>query len=385
MKRKLNFNISYKLTVLFLFFVFLLLFILIRPSFAISLYLPITQDDLPEDAVLLNQSSLQELIYISKEENILVFRKTTSQLGQLKIGDVLYLGARMIKSENNLVQVENIINDKVYQKGLIIYIVPWQANHPPVISALIAQPSILELGQHSRLTCYAADQDNDNLFYYWQANKGLLRGEGASVTWKASYQPGDYFISCEVSDNRRGQDNRTVRIQVIEKLPSLTHQEKELILKFGWGNHRAIRWPDGYVAVYDTTNFSRMQEVLDEWNKVVGDNVAFYLSHNPQSPVKISYNYELSRKSLCNHIDTHWRNYQLYAAEIQINPDSWLCGYPINLYAAYLHCFSGVAGFNVWQGSTVDRDDWQNFTQIPDVIHQMIQALYTVPPGYEFN
>jgi len=128
-----------------------------------------------------------------------------------------------------------------------------------------------------------------------------------------------------------------------------------------------------------------MQEVLDEWNKVVGDHVVFHLSHNLRSPVKISYNYALSQKDLCYHIDTHWRNFQLYAAEIQINPDSWLCGYPRNLYAAYLHCFSGVAGFNVWQGSTVDRDDWQNFTQIPDVIHQMIQALYTVPPGYEFN
>jgi len=202
MKRKLNFNISYKLTVLFLFFVFLLLFILIRPSFAISLYLPITQDDLPEDAVLLNQSSLQELIYISKEENILVFRKTTSQLGQLKIGDVLYLGARMIKSENNLVQVENIINDKVYQKGLIIYIVPWQANHPPVISALIAQPSILEAGKESNITCYAFDEDEDLLSYSWYVNKGTLKGSGASITWKSPNEFGDYFINCGVVDNK---------------------------------------------------------------------------------------------------------------------------------------------------------------------------------------
>jgi len=118
---------------------------------------------------------------------------------------------------------------------------------------------------------------------------------------------------------------------------------------------------------------------------VVGDEVVFYLSHNTQSSVQISYNYALSKKNLCYHIDTHWGNFQLYAAEIQINPDSRLCGYPGDLYAAYLHSFSGVAGFNVWQGSIIDRDNWQNFTQVPDIMEQMIRALYKVPPGYEFN
>ena len=118
---------------------------------------------------------------------------------------------------------------------------------------------------------------------------------------------------------------------------------------------------------------------------MVDDEVVFYLSHNTQSPVKISYNYALIQKNLCYHIDTHWRNYRLYAAEIQINPNSRLCGFPRNLYAAYLHSFSGVAGFNVWQGSIIDRDNWQNFTQISEIMQQMLKALYTVPPGYNLN
>ena len=342
---------------------------------------------MPDNLIVLDESSSQELIYISIDHSILVFRRVTPQLANLIVGDVLYLDVGIMKNNHFLGQMINIIREGAYQKGMIIQLTPWQEreNHPPVISALIAELSLLEIGQQSRLTCHAADRDGDALFYYWYTNKGLLRGTGATVTWTAPHQPGDYFISCEVRDNRGGIDHRTVRIQVVDKLPSLTYQERELIRQFGWGSNRTIRWPDGYISVYDGTNFSRMQEVLDEWNKVVGDDVVFYLSHNPQSPVKISYNYALSQKNLCYHIDTHWKNFQLYAAEIQINPDSWLCGFPGNLYAAYLHSFSGVAGFNVWRGTTIERDDWQDFTSISEIIQHMIKALYTVPPGYELN
>ena len=342
---------------------------------------------MPDNLIVLDESSSQELIYISIDHSILVFRRVTPQLANLIVGDVLYLDVWIMKNNHFLGQMINIIRKGAYQKGMIIQLIPWQEkeNHPPVISALIAELSLLEIGQQSRLTCHAADRDGDALFYYWYTNKGLLRGTGATVTWTAPHQPGDYFISCEVTDNRGGIDHRTVRIQVVDKLPSLTYQERELIRQFGWGSNRTIRWPDGYISVYDGTNFSRMQEVLDEWNKVVGDDVVFYLSHNPQSPVKISYNYALSRKNLCYHIDTHWRNFQLYAAEVQINPDSWLCGYPRNLYAAYLHSFCGVAGFNVWQGTTIEREDWQNFNLISDIIQMMIKALYKVPPGYDLN
>ena len=340
---------------------------------------------LPVDTIVLDESSAQELVYISPDHSILVFRRTTPQLADLRVGDVLFLDTEVTKNHHFLGQIMNLIREGVDQKGMIIHLITWRENHPPVISGLIAQPSILETGQQSRLTCHVADKDGDLLFYNWYANKGLLKGTGASVTWTAPHQPGDYFISCEVADNRGGKDNRTVRIQVVSRLPLLTYQEKELIRQFGWGQNRTIRWSDGYVAVYDSTHFSRMQEVLDAWNKVIGDDVIFYLSHNPQSPVKISYNDELSRKNLCYHIDTHWRNFQLYAAEIQINPDSWLCGYPRNLYAAYLHSFSGVAGFNVWRGKTVERDDWQDFILISEIMQHMIKALYIVPPGYELN
>ncbi|HNR65290.1 MAG TPA: hypothetical protein PKJ95_03225 [Atribacterota bacterium] len=377
--------------VLLLVFIYLILFILFLFTLEIAAFpniSPETLGSLPVNPILLDDDSLNELIYISSDFSILVFRRATFQLLNLNMGDALFLDYEITKDDYFLGQIINIIRDirdNSYQNGMIIHLVPWRENHPPVISGLIAQPSILEAGQQSRVTCHAADEDGDTLSYYWYSNKGLIRGIGASVIWTAPYQPGDCFISCEVSDNRGGKDNRAVRIQVVKSSPLLTYQERELIYQFGWSSNHTIRWPDGPVAVYDGTNFHRMQEVLDEWNKVVGDNVLFYLSNDPQSPVKISYNYELSRKNLCYHVDTHWRNYQLYAAEIQVNPDSWQCGFPGNLYAGYLHSFSGVAGFNVWQGKTIERRDWQNFNQISEIMRNMIKGLYKVPAGYDLN
>jgi hypothetical protein len=127
-----------------------------------------------------------------------------------------------------------------------------------------------------------------------------------------------------------------------------------------------------------------MQEVLDQWNEVIGGKVIFYLSNNPQSPVKLTYNPELREENLCYHIDTHWSNYQLYAAEIKINPDTSLCGYPQNSYALYLHSFSGIAGFDVWEGTTIDQKDWQNFNLISEIMQTMIRALYKLPSAYNF-
>lgn len=96
----------------------------------------------------------------------------------------------------------------------------------------------------------------------------------------------------------------------------------------------------------------------------------------------MTYNPELLEQNLCFHLDTHWRDYQLYAAEVKINPDTSFCGYPKNSYALYLHAFSGVVGFDIWKGEMVDQKDWQSFNLISEIIQTMIKALYKLPPGY---
>lgn len=346
-----------------------------------------TQDKnlIPKSTIVLDEASSQELVYISPDQGILLFRNSTSQLEQLHIGDILWLNAAANDNYGFLRQIKYISKEESNNKGIIIKTIPWIENHPPIISGLITRPSNLEIGQQSELTCYAADEDKDELYYSWISSGGTLLGNAANVTWIAPNQTGDYLVTCEVIDNRGGKDSRSVQLWVVEKFPLLTEREKELIRKYGWGNNRVIRWPDGYVEVYDTTHYSRMQEVLNQWNEVLDGKVIFYLSNNPQSPVKVTYNPELREQNLCFHLDTHWKDYQLYAAEIKINPDASFCGYPKNSYALYLHSFSGVAGFDVWKGEVVEKKDWQNFNPIPEIMESMIKALYKVPPGYNLK
>ena len=354
--------------------------------FATEIYSIEDKNLISKNTIVLDEPSSQELVYISSDQSILLFRSSTSQLEQLRVSDVLWLNASVNDNYGFLRQIIHISKkEESNNKGLIVKTIPWIENHPPFISALIAQPSTLEAGQCSYLTCHAADQDGDILHYTWLSSGGTILGNGPGITWIAPEQTGGYSISCEVMDNSGDKDIKLVQLFVAEKLPLLSNEEKELIRRFGWGGNKTIRWPDGYIEVYDATNFSKMQEVLEQWNEVLDGKVIFYLSNNPQSPVKITYNSALRKENLCGHIDTHWRSYRLYAAEITINPDGSFCGYPENSYALYLHLFSGVAGFNAWKGEVLKKKDWQDFTLISEIMQMMIKALYKVPAGYDLN
>ena len=385
MMKYVSFNQSFKIIIYILLLIFIIIFTAEVKIFATEIYSIEYKNLIPKNTIVLDEPSSQELVYISPDQSILLFRRSTPQLEQLHVGDVLWLNAAAKDNYGFLRQIKYISKEESNNKGIIIKTIPWIENHSPIISGLIARPSNLEIGQQSELTCYAADEDKDELYYSWISTGGTLLGNGAHTTWIAPNQTGDYLLTCEVIDHRGGKDSRSVQLWVVEKFPLLTEQEKKLIKKYGWSNNRVIRWPDGYIEVYDDTNFSRMQEVLDQWNEVMGGKVIFYLSNNPQSSVKVTYNPELSRENLCFHLDTHWRDYQLYAAEVKINPDASFCGYPKNSYALYLHSFSGVAGFDAWKGETVDQKDWQDFTLISEIMQTMIKALYKAPPGYDLN
>ena len=379
-----RFNEYFKIITFILFIVFLTIFLGSVEIIALENIYPETPDFIPAGTIILDEPSSQEIIYISSDQSVLVFRNSTPQLEQLQSGDVLLLNVTQFNASYLLFQIKHIIKQRPNNKGIMIEVVPWQ-NHPPFISALIAQPATLEAGQRSYLTCHAADQDRDMLHYTWISSGGTILGNGPGITWIAPNQTGNYLVTCEVLDNRGGKENKSVQLWVLDKFPLLTKQERELIRRYSWSTNRVIRWPDSYVEVYDATNFSKMQEVLDQWNEVLDGKVIFYLSNNPQSPVKITYNSALRKENLCGHIDTHWRSYKLYAAEITINPDGSFCGYPENSFALYLHFFSGVAGFNAWKGEVVKKRDWQDFTLISEIMQIMIKALYKVPAGYDLN
>jgi hypothetical protein len=169
--------------------------------------------------------------------------------------------------------------------------------------------------------------------------------------------------------------------QSVSTTSSLTSTEIELIRKWGFGGDYVVRWPNGYMDVYDATNYSQMQEILNQWNAVIGGPVILRLSSNPNSQVKVYYKLIFG---YCGNRDVKWsEDYTFSTIDIQIS-DNDSCGYPSTKYALYLFMFKNVAGFKGWttKGEDVPYEEWTNFTEINGTMKKMVKALYKVPPGY---
>lgn len=159
----------------------------------------------------------------------------------------------------------------------------------------------------------------------------------------------------------------------------LTSEEIELIKKWGYGGNYVVRWRDGFVGVYDETNYSLVQDVINEWNNAINGPVKFYLSSNPNSPVKVIFDSSIELENLCGRANWIWGDdHALSEVVIKINP---YC--ETYKYCLYLSMFNAVAGFNYWaEVSPTPFDVWTNFNTIPDTIKIMVHALHKVPPGY---
>jgi len=93
-------------------------------------------------------------------------------------------------------EVEVVIKDFDFKEK------PEDVNRPPEISDLTANPSSVDINQTTTITCIASDPDGDPLTYYWTKNGGSFEGgtSGSTVTWRAPSTPGNYTVTCEVSD-----------------------------------------------------------------------------------------------------------------------------------------------------------------------------------------
>ena len=69
-------------------------------------------DFIPSGTIILDEPSTQEITYISSDQSIIVFSHTTSQLEQLKSGDVLLINAIESNTSYLLFQITHIIKGK---------------------------------------------------------------------------------------------------------------------------------------------------------------------------------------------------------------------------------------------------------------------------------
>ena len=95
-------------------------------------------------------------------------------------------------------------------------------NYEPVISSIIADPNPAILGSTVNLICKASDDDessmmkNESLDFTWSCAFGEIQSldNDENAIWIAPEQPGEYSVSCTVSDQFNGIDILTIDITV---------------------------------------------------------------------------------------------------------------------------------------------------------------------------
>ena len=94
-------------------------------------------------------------------------------------------------------------------------------NFEPTIESVTASPNPAQSGQRVLLKCIATDDDEGNILknellsYKWFASSGDLSSDtGDTTSWIAPSIPGNYSVTCKVSDQFNGMDILAINIVV---------------------------------------------------------------------------------------------------------------------------------------------------------------------------
>ena len=97
-------------------------------------------------------------------------------------------------------------------------------NTAPTITCA-TDPTTITAGQRATITANATDADNDKLTYSYKATGGNVSGTGATAQFDSTgLAPGNYTITCHVSDGRGGETDAITQVTV---KPAVEQQQLE--------------------------------------------------------------------------------------------------------------------------------------------------------------
>jgi outer membrane protein OmpA-like peptidoglycan-associated protein len=97
-------------------------------------------------------------------------------------------------------------------------------NTAPTITCA-TDPTSITAGQRATITANATDADNDKLTYSYKASGGNVSGTGATAQFDSTgLAPGNYTITCHVSDGRGGETDAITQVTV---KPAVEQQQLE--------------------------------------------------------------------------------------------------------------------------------------------------------------
>jgi hypothetical protein len=90
-------------------------------------------------------------------------------------------------------------------------------NQPPAITSLQAERESVLLAGNCQVECVASDPEGGELNYEWHASGGNISGEGATTTWIAPDEIGEYVVSVNVTDGDGNSATQSVTITVVRE------------------------------------------------------------------------------------------------------------------------------------------------------------------------
>lgn len=90
-------------------------------------------------------------------------------------------------------------------------------NQPPVITSLQAERELVLPVGSCQVECVASDPEGGELNYEWHASGGNISGEGATTTWIAPDEVGEYVVSVNVTDGDGNSATQSVTITVVRE------------------------------------------------------------------------------------------------------------------------------------------------------------------------
>jgi len=91
------------------------------------------------------------------------------------------------------------------------------ANQPPVITSLQAERELVLTPGSCQVECVASDPEGGELGYEWHTSGGNISGEGATTTWIAPDEAGEYLVSVNVTDGDGNSATQSVTITVVRE------------------------------------------------------------------------------------------------------------------------------------------------------------------------
>ncbi|HCJ66406.1 MAG TPA: hypothetical protein DHV62_03540 [Elusimicrobia bacterium] len=90
-----------------------------------------------------------------------------------------------------------------------------QANQPPVITSLIANPAVIFYSTTTVITVLASDPDQDTLTYTWSASTGIISGKNETAVYEAPFWAGEAVITVKVDDSKGESREQNITIPAV--------------------------------------------------------------------------------------------------------------------------------------------------------------------------